>query len=82
MLRLTSRGFEMASSIITLAQIDLILLATLQWLIERKRSTHETLQDLTKTIQSRLQFEVMVGGALGDCGYDCNVVAFGANSMS
>ncbi len=42
-------------------------------------SYHKLLLDLAQTLETRLEFQVVVRRGLGDCGYDCDVVTLGAH---
>lgn len=63
---LTCCGLEVASSIVALGEVDVVLVATLERLVERNGLSHELLLNLSETVKTGLKLEVVVGIGLGD----------------
>lgn len=79
---LTSRGLEVARSIIALADVNAVLATALKRLVQRYRRAKELLLDLTQAVKPRLQLQMVVAIALGNGGDDSDVVPFRANVVS
>ena len=77
----TRRSFKMARGIITLGDEDIIIDSAFQRLIERYRRSHELFFDLAKSVDTRLELEVVVARVFGNGGDDGDVVALGTDIM-
>ena len=75
----TSGGLEVAGSVVALGEKDAVIGAALEGLVEGNGSTHKLFLNLSKTVETGLELEVVVAIALGDGGHDGDVVALGAN---
>ena len=73
---------EMARSVVTLADENLILVAAIQRLVARERRALEFLFDFAEACESGLEFKVVVCRPFGDGGDDGDVVPFGADGVS
>lgn len=69
----------MASSIVALGEEDVVVDSAFERLVERDGLAHELLLDVSKTIETGLKLKVVVAISLGNCRYDGNVVALGAD---
>ena len=69
----------MAGRVITLANVDPIIHATFQRLVDRNRWAREAFRDGAEAFVARLQFEVRVGGGFGDGADDGDPVALGTD---
>lgn len=69
----------MTCSVVALGQEDVVVVAAFERLVKRDWLAHELLLDLSKTIDTGLELEVVVAVALRNGGYDGNVVTLGAD---
>lgn len=65
----------MASSIIALRDEDIVILSTLERLVEWDWWTHELLLNAAEALETGCKLEVVVGAGLGHGGHDGDVVA-------
>lgn len=72
-------GLEVARGVVALGDVDLVLGAVLQGLVQGDRSSQELLLDLAEALQTGLELQVVVCRCLSDGGDDGNPVALGAD---
>ena len=69
----------MASGVVALRYKDVVIGTALNWLVEWDSRAHELLLNLSETVETGLELEVVVAIALSDRGDDSDVVALGAD---
>lgn len=72
-------GLEVARGVVALGDVDLVLGAVVQGLVQGDGSSQELLLDLAEALQTGLELQVVVCGCLSDGGDDGNPVALGAD---
>lgn len=60
-MELTSRSLEVTGCIVALRNKNIVIHATLQWLIQWNWRSHEPLLNLAQSVKTRLKFEMVVG---------------------
>lgn len=73
---------EVARGVVALGDVDLVLGAIVQGLVQGDGSSQELLLDLAQALQTGLQLQVVVCGCLSDGGDDGNPVALRADVVS
>ena len=69
----------MAGGIVTLGQVDVVVLATFYRLVQRNWWAQELFLNLAETVKAGLELEVVVAVTLSNCGDYGNVVALRAD---
>lgn len=73
------RSLKVAGRIIRLRDKDVVVQSTLKWLVQWNRWAHELLLDLSETLETRGELEVVICRGLGHGGDDGDVVAWWAD---
>ena len=69
----------MASGVVALRYEDVVIGTALNWLVEWDSRAHELLLNLSETVKTRLELEVVVSICLGDGRDNGDVVALRAD---
>lgn len=69
----------MAGGIVALGDEDVVVDTALQWLVDGDRRSHKLLLNLSESVETGLEFKVVVAVALGNRGNNGDVVTLGGD---